>query len=230
MKFKVGHFVAAYGLCTALLLALVIYCANTCGKKHIENSLEKIESIKAAPVQHHQDKQGIDHATKQVAAADAETINALYNHLLDSVLKHVKTSQKNLQSVVAVSTETNDTVKPVISFVPVDTCISNYPDSLNYHDAWMDIKASIKTDSLIYHGRDSIIFTSYWKHIKFMKDELYLDAFSLNKNNTIKGITAVDLQQAKPHKLGLDVMAGYFWNGKSLSPGVGAGISYRITK
>ena len=192
--------------------------------------LEKIEAIKITPVQHHIDAQGLDHGTKQIAAADAKTINDLYDHLLDSVLKHVKTSQKNLQSVVAISTQTSDTIKPAITFVHVDTCMHDVADSLNYSDQWINIKASIATDSLIYHINDSLIYTAYYKHVKFLKDELFLDAYSLNKNTTIKGMTAVDLQQAKPHKLGLDVTAGCFWNGNKFSPGIGAGISYRITR
>lgn len=110
-------------------------------------------------------------------------------------------------------------------YIDADTTLS-----IHFEDKWLSIDGSLTDKPWTYSIRDSLTFVSYYKKKGLFKKQLVLNAYSANPNTTITGLTAIDIAQPKPKRIGIGLQAGYYYTGKAFVPAAGIGITYNIIR
>ena len=134
----------------------------------------------------------------------------------------IKSAEK--KQVTAVGTIHKGTVRPIVDTVYLKDSTTEY--NFKYNDHWLSLNGTIgKTPVINYLFKDSIILTTYRKNKK-----LYIDAYSLNPNVQLTGITNLQLANDKQTRFAIGPYVGYGWNGRKWSPSVGVSIQYSFIK
>ncbi|GAA3917250.1 hypothetical protein GO495_20035 [Chitinophaga oryziterrae] len=133
-----------------------------------------------------------------------------------------QTKQKEVQEATAISTTASGFLHPAVDTVYLPDSTTIY--KLRFHDRWLDLTGEIGKEPVInYRFTDSIIITAYQRHKK-----TYVDAYSLNPNVHLTGITALRMINRQHFSIG--PYAGYGWNGKTFTPSVGISLQYSFIK
>jgi hypothetical protein len=133
-----------------------------------------------------------------------------------------QTKQKNVQEVTAIGAMASGFLHPTVDTVYLPDSTTTY--KLRFHDGWLDLTGEIGKEPVInYRFTDSIIITAYQKHKK-----TYIDAYSLNPNVHLTGVTALRMLNRQHFTIGPYV--GYGWNGKTFTPSVGISLQYSFIK
>jgi hypothetical protein len=133
-----------------------------------------------------------------------------------------QTKQKGVHEATAIGTTASGFLYPTVDTVYLSDSTTAY--KLRFHDRWLDLNGEIGKEPVInYRFTDSIIITAYQKHKK-----TYVDAYSLNPNVHLTGITALRMLNKQHFTIG--PYAGYGWNGKAFTPSVGISLQYSFIK
>jgi hypothetical protein len=133
-----------------------------------------------------------------------------------------QTKQKDVQEVTAIGTAASGFIHPTVDTVYLSDSTTAY--KLRFQDRWLDLTGEIGKEPVInYRFTDSIIITAYQKHKR-----TYVDAYSLNPNVHLTGITALRIVNRQHFAIG--PYAGYGWNGKAFTPSVGISLQYSFIK
>jgi hypothetical protein len=133
-----------------------------------------------------------------------------------------QTKQKNVREVTAIGVTASGSFHPTIDTVYLPDSTTAY--KLRFNDHWLDLNGEIgKVPVINYRFTDSIIITAYQKHRK-----TYIDAYSLNPNVHLTGITGLRMLNRQHFTIG--PYAGYGWNGKAFTPSVGISLQYSFIK
>jgi hypothetical protein len=207
------------------LFAIVLFKCKQ-DDANFSSATKKISVVKNTPVRHYTDAGGTKHAEKPIAAGTLGEIETSYQHIIDSLSKLLKTKPKFIREIVQVSTVAAADFKPSIDTSPGKANIR-----VSYQDKWFSIDGVVSNDSSWrYAVKDSLSFITYRKKTGFLKKDLFLDAFSMNPNSTIKGLTAIRINEARPKKWAIALFGGYGFNGKAWGLVGGAGLTRSIVK
>lgn len=220
----------AYIMAAAVCIFIWIAIFKTCNKPVHPEPSAKVEKTKKEPPVKYKDKGGTTHTEKKVAVADVKTIKASYQKIIDSLTDVIKIKDKQLKDVVAVGTKTTGTFKPVIDTIYIDSIPTV---TASFSDNYLSIFGVVNEDSTwTYSYHDSLMLTTYWKKSGFLKlkKTLMLDAFSMNPNTTIEGLSAIKISEAKPKKWAIGFNVSYGYDGVKWKPVVGVGINYNIIR
>ncbi|SEV91254.1 hypothetical protein SAMN05428988_0381 [Chitinophaga sp. YR573] len=160
------------------------------------------------------DKYNTEHISKMAGSIQKPSA------FLNAVKKQVK--QEDIRDITTVSSATTGFIYPKVDtvYLPDSTTIYKF----SFHDQWLNLTGEIGKESVInYRFTDSIIITAYQKHKK-----PYVDAYSLNPNVHLTGITALRMINRQHFTIG--PYAGYGWNGKAFTPSVGISLQYSFIK
>lgn len=206
----------------AVIMLFCVLLGFKCGSSSVIHEHNTVEQVKQKPIVYKKDKQGIVHAEKPVAQSSKHSINAYYDHVIDSMAKKIDAQSKTIQTIVAAGTETKGSLKP-------DKDSTSGFAKLSYNDRWLTF--TYDGDSLQYQIRDSLTFVTYLKKKGiFKKPELTLNAFAQNPATHIKGLTGIKLNAPMPSHFGIGLYGGYGWNGKAFEPQIGIGINYQLIR
>jgi hypothetical protein len=172
---------------------------------------------------------------KVVEAAGDVWLDAYYQNLLQGVRDSLKITQDQLRDVVAASLSTAGSISTKIIRDTIRLTDSSYKpvQIFSHRDPFIMLAGRIENDSLdiAYKTYDSLTFATYTKRKNiFSKSELYMDAWPLNPNASIKGLQSIKLNTPKPKQWALGITAGYYFNGQVIAPGVGVGITRTILR
>lgn len=128
------------------------------------------------------------------------------------------------QQITAVGTVTKGTIKPIVDTVYLKDSTTAY--NFRYNDSWLSLNGTIgKTPVINYLFRDSLVLTTYRK-----KKKLYINAYSLNPNVQLTGITNLQIANDKQTRFAIGPYIGYGWNGRKWSPSMGISVQYSLIK
>lgn len=172
---------------------------------------------------------------KVVEAAQDVWLDQYYQNLLQSVRDSLQLSQAHLREVLAASLTTNGSIQTSVKRDTVRLIDSSYKpiQIFTYHDKFINLAGRIENDSIdiAYKTFDSLTFVTYYKKSKlFAKKQLYMDAWPLNPNASIKGLQSIKVNAPQPKKWAIGIIAGYYFNGQVMAPGVGIGITKTIIR
>lgn len=144
-------------------------------------------------VSHSKDDAGRTHADRQVTV-DENIIAVLYKER-DSLAKALKIAKGEIKSLVAIKS----TATGVVTLIH-DTTNLRTTDSINMpftgNDGYLFVRY-VPGLPLQYNYTDSIIAGLYYKRMQWYKPKkLFVNAYSLNPNARIEGLTAFQVQDA----------------------------------
>lgn len=169
--------------------------------------------------------------TKVVQAEHDVWLDQYYQFLLKEARDSLKIAHDQLKEVLAAGITSEgsyslplkpDTIRITDTISPAKT--------FKYQNRFISLVGRIKHDSIDigYKSFDSLTFVTYTKRKNiFSPKELYLNAFSMNPNSSIKGLQSVKIT-VPPPKWAIGVNAGYYFDGSSFRPGIGIGITKTI--
>lgn len=176
------------------------------------------EQQQADTLQYYKDKQGIQHAVKQVSQIPAH----LYKHIADSIVQQVAkgTKAKDLvqHSTIGTTTTARDTVqvRDTVFVVGADTAAGQI---FNYNDGALNLTGLVYNQQadINYSMQLHISHTTKWQRPGwFKKKQLVVDAYSLTPHTTITGMQSFVIQQppkrfyeTKAFAVGLGFVAGF---------------------
>jgi hypothetical protein len=164
------------------------------------------------------DKYNTEHISKMAGSIQEPSA------LLSAVKSQMKqqTKQKDIGDITSLSSTTSRSFYPKVDTVYLSDSTTAY--KFSFHDQWLDLNGEIGKEPVInYRFTDSIIITAYQQHKK-----TYVDAYSLNPNVHLTGITALRMLNRQHFTIG--PYAGYGWNGKAFTPSVGISLQYSFIK
>ena len=222
-------------IAVVLIIAIVVCTFRACN--HTQPALTSSAPGKVIPKQipiTYKGKSGTVHTEIKVVQAEHDVwLEEYYQHLLKEARDSLKLKEAELKEVVAASLYTSGSVKISIKRDTVRVHDTLYPAQVfKYQNKFINLVGRIENDSmdLGYKTFDSLTFVTYTKKKNwFAKKELYLNAFSMNPNASIKGLQSVKITAPAP-KWAVGITAGYYFNGQVFVPGVGIGITKTLIR
>jgi hypothetical protein len=216
----------------SLLILLGIAAVKSLfSKPDVYSNIERIREIRDDSISYWKDAYGREHAQKEVAQSNFETLNTVYKPLMDSVLKSLNIQGKQLDNLSVAGVSSGNHVPLKVDTIYKDSSTQYH---FSYKDPWISLSGQIgKLSSLDYSTFDSLIITSYQKKTGFLglgKRVSYIDAYSINPHSHITGLQGIQVATEKPKRFGLGPYVGYGWNGQQWAPNIGIGINYSILK
>ncbi|RFM30017.1 hypothetical protein [Deminuibacter soli] len=217
----------------ALLLVIAYMSLTTCFKKAQQNQvLTKLVETKNDTLQHKKDEAGREHGEKIMAEADIALLKTAYTQQIDSITAILKIKDDQLQSYTGITTTTSGTVRPRIDTIYLDSGRQEY--GLNYNDRWLSLKGTIGAKPILnYTLQDSLVITTYTKKTGLFglgKKEVYIDAFSLNPNMRVTGLTGFRVPVKQPGRWSIGPFIGYGYSGNKWAPTGGFSIQYSLIR
>jgi hypothetical protein len=147
-----------------LLIILAALCFLTVRifftkKKDLPVSVQstKLQTIRSTS--YYKDRYNPEHAQKQELKANLATADLLNKNIIDSVVKALNISKRNIKSISSVSVVSGNIVKPLI-----DTIIQDNRKKVQYSDRWIAMTGIITdTPSISHKTYDSIVISTYRK-------------------------------------------------------------------
>ena len=231
IKFSWYKLLIAVVLITAIVVCTFRACNHT--QPALTSSAPGKVIHKQIPITY-KGKSGTVHTEIKVVQAEHDVwLEEYYQHLLKEARDSLKLKESELKEVVAASLYTSGSVKISIKRDTVRVHDTLYPAQVfKYQNKFINLVGRIENDSmdLGYKTFDSLTFVTYTKKKNwFAKKELYLNAFSMNPNASIKGLQSVKIT-APPPKWAVGITAGYYFNGQVVVPGVGIGITKTLIR
>ncbi len=216
------------------IISLVVVCIvaiDSCSKQQRKyTGALQVVSVRNDTIKKYKDYAGREHAEKLQARADMETIEAMYESLLDSVSRSTNVRKKDIQTVNTISTKNSNRVITRIDTIYTDTNKHHY--EFNYSDTWTIIRGSIKDSVLIqYMVYDSVIISAVSRKQKGLfnfKRDIYVDGYSLNPNTKITGLNSVNVITTKRKKWGAGPYIGVSFDGRQIVPSAGLSVNYDL--
>lgn len=194
-------------------------------------NIERIVQIRDDSISYWKDKYNQEHAEKRIAQGQIEELQLVYGPLIDTVKEMLGIQASAIKNLSAVGITNSGQITARVDTYYVD---STRHLAFNYNDKWLDIKGSLSDLArLKYTSRDSLIVTAYTKKKGFLglgKRETYIDAYSLNPNSRITGLTGLMVLKERQKRFGLGPFVGIGWSGNGIVPTVGIGLSYDLIK
>ncbi|GAA3919830.1 hypothetical protein GO495_00060 [Chitinophaga oryziterrae] len=160
------------------------------------------------------DKYNTEHIRKM--AGSIQQPSAFLNDIKNQM------KQKDVQEATAIGATASGFLHPTVDTVYLPDSTTAY--KLRFQDQWLNLNGEIGKEPVInYRFTDSIIITAYQQHRK-----TYIDAYSLNPNVHLTGITALRMVNRQHFTIG--PYAGYGWNGKAFTPSIGISLQYSFIK
>lgn len=216
-----------------LLIAISVCTFRACNRDQpaLTTSAPGKVTPKQIPITY-KGKSGTVHTEVNVVQAEHDVwLEEYYQHLLKEARDSLKLKEAELKEVLAASIKTEGSFKIPVIHDTIKTIDTVYPSKIfRYGDRFITLVGRIDQDTvdLGYKTFDSLTFVTYTKKQHFFaKRELYLNAFSMNPNATIKGLQSVKIN-APARKWAVGVNAGYFFDGSTFRPGIGIGIQKTI--
>lgn len=217
----------------ALIIAISVCTYRACNREQPVSTSSATGKVtpKQIPITY-KGKSGTVHTEVKVVQAEHDVwLEDYYQHLLKEARDSLKLKEAELKEVLAASISTSGSLKIPISVDTLKVHDTIYPAKVfKYTDRFIKLVGRIDQDTvdLGYKSFDSLTFITYTKrkHL-FAKKELYLNAFSMNPNATIKGLQSVKIN-APPPKWAIGINAGYYFDGSTFRPGIGIGITKTI--
>lgn len=175
---------------------------------------------------------GTVHTEAKVVQAEHDVwLGEYYQMLLKAARDSLKIAQDQLKEVLAAGITSEGSyslpLKPDTVLIPDS---SNPARIFKYQNRFINLVGRIEHDSIdiAYKSFDSLTFITYTKRKNILSPkELYLNAFSMNPNSSIKGLQSVKLT-VPPPKWAIGINAGYYFDGTMFRPGIGIGLTKTI--
>ncbi len=209
----------------ALIAAIAILSFRACVSRGEKlDQYKEVVQLQHDTIVQYQDVAGNQHAQVAIQQADMEFLKALHAKEIDSILYLLNIKDKQVQGVTMASTSTAATIKPRVDTVFVDSSHTDY--NLTYTDKWLKINGKIGSNNFLkYSYKDSLIFTTL-----VTKNLLRVDAYSLNPNTTITGLTSIKIPIPKEKKWGLGPYMGYGFDGNKMQASAGISLHYSLIR
>jgi hypothetical protein len=182
------------------------------------------------------DAAGREHARAVIAENSVAELrgNERTAHLLDSVLRTLNIQAKQLQSITALSMEARGRVAVRIDTIPPSG--GNPAYAYSGTDGYLTFDADTRRGAFLnYTYADSIIMAGYYKRRPLFrgglagKKDLYIDAYSMNKNARIKAATALQVRRDYFDRLQLDAYGELMIAPGQARPAAGLSLRYFAT-
>jgi|GEM_PF-2288627 len=208
-----------------LLCVIALLSIKTCNNRGEKlNQIEQVVQLQHDTIVRIKDVVGREHAKASTQQADIDVLKSLYQAQIDSISNLVGIKVKQIESVAMAGVKTSGSIKPNIDTVYIDSSKTGAYYNLDYDDKFLTLNGRIGKDSFIkYQYRDSLVFTTFRD-----KRTIKVDAFSLNPNTTITGLTSLRIPLPRRKRLGIGPYVGYgYANGKWL-PNAGVSVHYSL--
>lgn len=203
----------------AIVVILFAIIATRSCIKHKEQvaTITNIGAQVKDATRHYTDTYGTDHGQKDVQQGNIDALRVFYADKIDSLCKRLNIKQKQLQDMADVIAESNGHGETSVRVIRITDTIPGLPagfqgKGFTYTDTGVVISGYIQEDSTIYPDSLKAICiysvslpistTIYWrrKHsflklFRWGKKKYTVDAFSENRNVTIKSITAIKVEK-----------------------------------
>jgi hypothetical protein len=213
------------GICCFLLL-------DRCGKQKTIAQLNNEKAFIHDTVETYTDLNGLEHAALPEVTLTASEVKSLLPDQSKSLTDKLGANLSDFKNLVTATTETAQSIEvPAIVHDTVYT--GNNTATFHYHDAWIDITGTVLKDTvdLQYSVRDSLWFSTYWKHTGLFKKELLMDGFSADPNTALTGIKGISLdKERRPVRLSLGPVISYSLIGGQFKPTLGVGLQYNLIR
>ncbi len=178
-------------------------------------------------------KEGLSQGEKKTAYAAIDVINAQHSAELDKAHQEIsglKKNNKNLQSLISISSETTGKIEAVLKYSTITTPgqLPQTVKSFAYSDKWSIIDGYFLRDSVQvkYKFYDSLRIVQYWNRDGLFKPKsLYTSVVSENPNTTLTGIKATTVRPPTSSRFGVVVFAGTTY---PFQPVIGIGLGYTL--
>lgn len=194
-------------------------------------NIERIVQIRDDSITYWRDKYLREHAEKRLAEGRIEELQLVYGPLIDSVKSALDIQSSAIKYLTAVGVSTSGTVTTKVDTFYVD---SAQHVKFSYSDRWLSLSGTLSDlIHLKYTTRDSLVITGYTKNDGFLglgKRETFIDAYSLNPNSKITGLTGMMVLKERQKRFGLGPYVGIGWTGGGFVPAVGVGLHYSLIK
>lgn len=223
-------------LIAAVLITAIVVCTfRACnhGQPALTSSSKGEVIPKQIPKSYKKPSGTVHTETKVVQAEHDFWLDQYYQSLLKGARDSLKITQDQLKEVIAAGVTSDGSY--TLPLKP-DTVLIH--DTLSparifkYQNRFISLAGRIDQDSIdiAYKSFDSLTFITYTKKKNiFSPRELYLNAFSMNPNSSIKGLQSVKLT-VPPPKWAIGINAGYYFDGNSFKPGIGIGITKTLIR
>lgn len=226
-----------YKLLIAVVLITAITVCTFRACNHTQPALTSSAKGKVITKQNpvsYKSKAGTVHTEIKVVQAEHDVwLEEYYQHLLKEARDSLKLKEAELKELIAASLHTSGSFKAPLK---PDTLVLHdtiYPSKIfKYQDRFISMAGRVEQDAVDigYKTFDSLTFVTYYKKKNwFAKKELYLNAFPMNPNASIKGLQSVKITTPPP-KWAIGITAGYYFNGQVMVPGIGIGITKTLIR
>jgi hypothetical protein len=222
--------IALFITCLLAAAATWLLCAKSCKDSETAGSRERQREIANTPVKHYKDDNGTEHAQKGMVAEDYHALIDYYASVIDSQAALLKVKPKYIKGVVAAGIESNGSINGTVEDYVAD--VKPCPDSLEFNNAWDSISVREREGIWMadYKIRDSIVITQFLKKKGWFKKELILDAYSLNPNTRITGLTGVKIDLPKPKRFGIGPVILVTYKDGRFVPVAGIGAQFNLIR
>ena len=166
-----------------------------------------------------------EHATNQILKGDMEIEKAAHAKDIAGREKRLKIQSKQI-------TEFQTIVAHTKGKTPLhDTFYLNADnDTVKEFANDGDFSAEVENDNTIaYSFNITLNRTNYWKRSWLLAPKKYFaDVYSPNKDVHIVGFTNGSVLAKEPSRIGISAFGGMVYDGNSIRPAIGAGITYTI--
>lgn len=231
MKKTIINSIALYGSFFILILLGLAALKSLFEPAQVLTNVERITQIRDDSITYWKDQYNREHAEKLMAQGQYAELRVVYGPFMDSILVSLNIQKDAIKSIAAVGLKNSGELTARIDTQYVD---SSAYYSFKYKDRWLDMDGTLSDMARIkYTSRDSLIVTGYTKKTGFLglgKKETYIDAYSLNPNSKITGLTGMMVLKERQKRFGLGPFVGIGWSGNGIVPTVGVGLNYSLIK
>ena len=223
-------------LTQCIIIALCAVCCflifDRCKNQRTITQLSNEKAFIHDTVETYTDLNGLEHAAIPEVTLTASEVKSLLPAQSKSLTAKLGANLSDFKNLVTATTETTQSIET--SAIVHDTVYAgNNTASFHYHDAWIDITGTVLKDTvdLKYSVRDSLWFSTYWKHTGLFKKELLMDGFSADPNTSLTGIKGISLdKERRPVRLSLGPVISYSLIGGQFKPTLGVGLQYNLIR
>ena len=193
-------------ICALLFTSMALFSLYR-NEKQSKDRIESNFAIMQDTLTHYVDREHTLHYQIGLISGTLSDVKATNRAMLDSVTKRLKIKDKQLQSLQSAMIEakgqfTTLLVHDTLHHVTHDTLPDNeVVSTFTYNDNYLHEVGEVGTDSVTvkYEVLVPLQLTEYSKKKNIFSPRLYFaDAYSLNPNAAIKGLTAIRIDKGQP--------------------------------